>query len=574
MKRVILGGLAALLLASGVWADVITFKDGSVLECKIVDETQQTRRGRTTYYYVVEDENGKRTRIDKSKVAAVYKGKPSWEVRREALEWYEKRSARVKETWSSHAMIGRECKRKKVLNDKMAFHFRRAYEIRKETIKDDMRSREKFAKWLERSLGLFSEARDEWRTVFEYKKEKAGQSADDHYDLAKWCEKHSLYDEALEEYERVLIINPANTRVVKALEKINNLRTTRVNSDFFRQIRDQFKTAAEYVGKVQNKDGSYGADVREAGVQAHRAMSCLCGETMLSQWEFNGIDDPAILKKPPEELEKVIEFLMKASESTKKLRGPDVWGNIWTMQFLTRILRHDRLKRFRDACKAKIKRCIDAMAKMQGPDGGWMYYTFSFKTSATFVTAPMLMNMLDAKEEGVAVPNDMIQKSVAHLKRCKQADSIYMYRTTVRQTVQGSVARSPLCEMALIKAGEGSMSALSLAVDNFFKHRHILEKIKGKRGTHMGTGGTAPYYFMYGHYWTTRAIKMMDKGTMNQHLAKMRDLTLGFQEDDGTFWDWPLTRPHKTYGTALGAMIFYEIATLPRQVTANKKKKR
>jgi hypothetical protein len=101
-------------------------------------------------------------------------------------------------------------------------------------------------------------------------------------------------------------------------------------------------------------------------------------------------------------------------------------------------------------------------------------------------------------------------------------------------------------------------------VENFFKYRHILSAVKGKAGTHMGTGGTAPYYYLFGHYWCARAIKHLDKGMQNGYLAKLRDVLLPDQESDGSIWDFPLPKHHKEYGSAFGGLTMYQIATLEK----------
>lgn len=90
----------------------------------------------------------------------------------------------------------------------------------------------------------------------------------------------------------------------------------------------------------------------------------------------------------------------------------------------------------------------------------------------------------------------------------------------------------------------------------------MIQKIKGQRGTHIGEGRTAPYYYLYGHYWMARAIKALDRPMRNAYLERLRDAILADQEKDGTFWDWPMFRHHRTCGTALGAMCLYQIMHL------------
>jgi hypothetical protein len=293
-------------------------------------------------------------------------------------------------------------------------------------------------------------------------------------------------------------------------------------------------------------------------------MTAIMGMAVLSAWEFEGVEKGQVIKTPPSQAEKVLEYILASEIERKALRGPDVWGNVWSIAFLTRCYKKAQFKDKKEPIRAKIEACIGALTRQMGPDGGWMYYDFAHKTSASFVGQAAINHLLDAKEAGITIPDQIVERASQHLASCKQSAGIFMYRTGVKQTVEGSAARAPGCEMALIRTGKGSKADLAIAVENFFKYRHIIEKIKGKKGTHMGTGGTAPYYFLFGHYWTARAIKELDKGQQGTHQARMRDLILQDQEGDGSFSDWPLTKPHKEYGAAFGALILYELATLRR----------
>jgi tetratricopeptide (TPR) repeat protein len=553
-------GLAAALLWAPLplLADIVSLTDGSVIECKIVEQTVKNNR----QVIVVELETKSRRDIDASQVAWISRGKPSWEERAEALEWYAKAKDRAKETWLSQFTLARDCKRKK-LEDEAAVHFNKAAELRRADAKETIAEREKIARWLEKDCGLFDAAQEEYLWVLgEKRKAVAQEDAQARFSLGQWCEKNSLYGEALTEYEAALQIKPEHASAAKGVERIQKLRDTLVNPAFFRGVKEQLADAATFLTKGQNKDGSFGMDVSEAGVQALRAQTAMSAMSAIAQWEFTAVDRPDISKTAPPEAVKALEWALAAESSPKKLRGPDCWGSIYVLEFLLMCLDKPAFKAFEAKIKAKTQETIASIAAMQAQDGGLVYYEKNMDKSNSFVDAPAIIVLLQAKRAGFDVPKDLLQRMVQHLKSCKQGDGIFMYKTGVRQTVEGSTARAPAAELALLMAGEGSPTAVQVTVDNFFKNRGILEKIKGQPGTHMGTGGTAPYYFLYGHFYATRAIKVLDKGVRTGYLAKMRDLMIGAQDNDGSFSDWPRTKGHKVYGAAFGALTYYHIATV------------
>jgi len=550
--------LAGVFCTLPLFADIVSLTDGSIVECKIVEQT--VKNGKQVL--VVELENKSKRDIDVTQVAWMSKSKPSWEERAENLEWYAKQKDKVKDAWMPQFSLARECKRKK-LDAEAAAHFKKAAELRRADAKDTIAEREKLARWLEKDCGLFDEAQEEYVWVLgEKRKAMAADEPQAHLTLGQWCEKNSLYDEALTEYEAALKLKPELTTATKGVERIQKIRETLVNPAFFRAVKEQLGDAAGFLSKGQNKDGSFGADVSEAGVQALRAETAMSAMASIAQWEFQMVDRPEAGKAVPDEVQKSLDYLLAAECLPKKLRGPDCWGNVYTLEFLLMCLSKAGLKAQEAKIRAKAKEIIAAMAQMLGTDGGLYYYDKNSSKSNSFVDAPAIITLVHAQKAGLEVPKDALTRIIQHLKACKQGDGIFMYKTGVKQTVEGSTARAPASELALLMAGEGSAQAVQVTVDNFFKNRHILEKIKGQMGTHMGTGGTAPYYFLYGHFYATRAIKALDKSVRAGYLTRMRDLMVAAQDDDGSFSDWPRTKGCKVYGAAYGALTYYHIATI------------
>lgn len=558
------------LSATSVRADVISLKDGSVIECKI---TNSSVIKNNQQFIEIENEKKEKKEIPVDQIAAVYKGETSWEARERNMKWYNEQPPKIKavedkgkteEIWKIHASVAKECKRRK-LDEQHLLHAKKAYEVRKTEAKDDMEAHTQMAMWLEKELSLFDEAQDEYRMVYDKKKEKAADKDAEHYNLGKWCETKSLYDESEAEYNKAIELNAKNAMAKQGLDRLRQIREVLVNSVLFRTVKDQMKNAVSYYKTKGNPDGSYGSDVDEAGVQGHRAQASLCGMGLIAQWEFDGADKPEVLKTVPKEIDKCLKFVIGAPEEKKALRGPDVWGNVWSIAFLTMCYKKQQFKAQKDEIKKKIDSCYGALARLQGPDGGWSYYDFAHNTSTAFVTATAINHMHDAKKAGIPIPDQIYQRAVNCLKGCKQSDGIFNYATGTKQTVEGSQGRACCCEMALYQAGQGGKPQIQNAVENFFKYRHILSAVKGKAGTHMGTGGTAPYYYLFGHYWCARAIKQLDKGVQNGYLAKLRDVILPDQESDGCIWDFPLPKYHKEYGSAFGGLILYQIATLESQ---------
>jgi tetratricopeptide (TPR) repeat protein len=412
---------------------------------------------------------------------------------------------------------------------------------------------------------MFGAAREEWRWIYGKKLEEIDkEKAADRVKLGDWARKSGLYDEALKEYEAALAIDPENSRAKKGLQELTKLLEVPVNSQMLRVVKGPMDKAVNFMKKGQNKDGSFGADIRVAGVQGHQGCSALAGLALISQWEFDSLENFRASTEPPKELEQVLKFVLENVANNGKLRGPDAWGPAWRLVFLAKAYSKSGLKKYKGQIEKRTKLTIDELKKIVRSDGGWAYYNF-VKITTTFITAVVALGMEDCRDQKLPFDKGMFDKCISSLMNAKKGASMWTYKVRMGgEAAVGCAGRSSLLEMVMTRAGK-DQGGLQGAMDNFFKHRHLLEAIKGRRGTHIGTGKTAPYYYLFGHYWTTRAIKMLPRNAWGKYLNKMRDIIMKDQESDGSFFDWPMAKAHKSFGSALGALTLYELAIEPRE---------
>jgi tetratricopeptide (TPR) repeat protein len=224
--------LAALLLLSSLGTpDDIIMQNGDVIEGKIDQEaTSKANKGITDQSRMVMvaivDEKGTRKTIPYKDIKYVHPKKTSWDLRKEAEEWYSKQ--KPKDTIGSQESIARQCKSKK-LDDYAQKHYKRAYELKLEEqkAKKELKAEDhiSLAGWCKK-IGLAAEERDQWKAAYLLKKKDFGEeltTAEDCMKLAEWCRKADLTDEAMTLYEEALKIDPANA---VARKTITDLKST------------------------------------------------------------------------------------------------------------------------------------------------------------------------------------------------------------------------------------------------------------------------------------------------------------------------------------------------------------
>lgn len=548
-------GTIVLLCAATLFSDTIALRDGTILDAKVVGKRVRAEG----IAWVIEDEQGVRREILEGEIAWHLATRPPWEARAEAEVWYRWRKIRIEDRWPEHFELAKECRRKR-LYEQAYFHFSRAYEGRKAETGPSIEEREALADWLLKECELPEAAAEEHRAVYRARAAKTPSEARAQFDLGKWCEARRLFDEAEAQYKAALQADPAFEPATAALTELQNLRRARFHPLYHRVMLSAAKKAADFLKGKQNPDGSFGRDLVEAGVMAHRAVTALAGLALLNVWSLGSVERTG---PPPPEIERALRWVLDF-RPRHKLRGPDVWGPIFSLDFLRTCHASRHFATRRAEIREGILRAIEELAKTQGGDGGWMYYDFAKGQSASFVTAAALVNLRAVAREGIPVPDALLTRALGALKRCRLGDANFTYAPGKPLPLEGNAPRSPLCELAMNLAGQSSRSNLRQAVENFFRYRHVIRKIKGKKGTHIGQGLTAPYYYLYDHYWTARAIKLLDRDAERVYLEKMKEAILADQEKDGSFTDWPTYSAHQVAGTSLAILTLYQLASLDR----------
>lgn len=145
--RWILPTLAALLaLPLAASADIIALKDGSIVEGLFKGSTVKNNRP----VVQMELEDGKIRDIPQDDVAWMASAKPSWIIRKENQEWYDKEKAKLeakgdKVKAGDHERIGRDSRRRS-LDAQADEHFTKAYEMKVAEAKDTVAEHESIAK--------------------------------------------------------------------------------------------------------------------------------------------------------------------------------------------------------------------------------------------------------------------------------------------------------------------------------------------------------------------------------------------------------------------------------------------
>lgn len=189
----------------------------------------------------------------------------------------------------------------------------------------------------------------------------------------------------------------------------------------------------------------------------------------------------------------------------------------------------------REDLRDKLTRAVKLIVDTQNDDGGWRYQPQKSDADLS-VTICQVMALRAAKNSGIFVPKETIDKCIDYVKRSQNADGGFMY------TLDGGASefpRSAAGVVALYSAGiyKGTEIENGLAYLNKF----------------LPKAGFSPQeaHFFYGHYYGAQAMWHAGDEHWHAWYPGIRDRLIARQSQDGSW----ISSISKEYGTAMAAII-------------------
>lgn len=347
------------------------------------------------------------------------------------------------------------------------------------------------------------------------------------------------------------------------------------------ELEASIKRGVDYLVGKQNKDGSWGGPTRTKGLNIYAPVpdSHLAFRTGASTLALSGLLDSG--DRRPE----VVAAIEKAEawlfEKLPKLRhlDPTTTYNVWGHAYGLRAIAD--LYEYRKGDEAKLSRLKQLAAKQVGMliktedvNGGWGYLDFNNHTAhfsgipTSFTTATVLLSMKDAEKTfGLFIPEKEVKRGLASINKQRTPDWSFVYSYDHRYRPRyginrpaGSLGRSQVCMAAMRKFGDKRVTDDLL---EHWLHRLCLREgwfdIGRKRPvpheTHFSISG---YFYYYGFYYATECLQMLPDDRQKTYIPHLARHIMSKQENDGSWWDYPLYDYHQPYGTG------YALTTLSR----------
>jgi hypothetical protein len=189
----------------------------------------------------------------------------------------------------------------------------------------------------------------------------------------------------------------------------------------------------------------------------------------------------------------------------------------------------------RSDLREKLAKAVKLIVDTQNTEGGWRYKP-ERRDADISVTICQIMALRAARNAGIEVPRETVERCIDYVKRSQNADGGFMY---MLQGTGSEFPRSAAGVVALYSAGVYEGDEIRKGLDYLMEH--LPQSDAYSRGSH----------YFYGQYYAVQA--MWHAGGENWHrwYPAIRDALLARQGDEGEWMDDICPE----YGTAMACII-------------------
>ena len=314
---------------------------------------------------------------------------------------------------------------------------------------------------------------------------------------------------------------------------------------FTAELHEAVDRGFAFLAAQQNRDGSFGTDDEDRA--PHIGVTALAGLAHLAAGHLPG--------RGPEgrASERTLEAVLAAMNPesglivTDRTLSQPMYSHAFATLYLAQaygVTREERVG-------AALRRAVDRIVASQNPEGGWRYFPGSTDADLS-VTACQISALRAARNAGVAIPPETIDRALAYVLACRRPDGSFRYQVSFGHA---SFHLSAAAVTALHQLGLGDRAEAEAGfewIGAFFPAGE-----KPVRG-----------HFLYGQLYALQAAYYESADapaapgaspsgdpradTFDRWAVRVRDHLLERQREDGAFDEPPVG---DLYGTAMALLV-------------------
>jgi hypothetical protein len=293
------------------------------------------------------------------------------------------------------------------------------------------------------------------------------------------------------------------------------------------QTEQAIRQGLDYLSSRQERDGSFGSE----GYRRNVAVVSLAGLAFLANGSATGRGPYG------RNVGQCLSFVVEHADESGFINAPDgsSHGPMYGHGFATLFLAEAYGMQPDPAVREKLVKAVKLIINTQNDEGGWRYQP-ERRDADISVTICQVMALRAARNAGIYVGNDTIDRCTDYVKRCQNADGGFAYML-------------PGGESAFPRTAAGIVALYSAGIYEGDEVRRGLEYLQ----QHMPKAAVpaAESHFFYGHYYAVQATWQAGGDTWRRWYPAVRDILLERRGKDGAWFDQICPE----YGTAMACLI-------------------
>jgi hypothetical protein len=299
------------------------------------------------------------------------------------------------------------------------------------------------------------------------------------------------------------------------------------------ELDDAVSRGLAYLVTEQGDDGAFGSGRFGKNV----AVTALAGIALLADGNLPGRGEYS------RNVEKALEFILSTSTETGLLAADSTNGPMYGHGFATLFLgevygmtQGGGETRLSARTHEALIKAVQLIERSQNNEGGWRYNPVPFDADVS-VTICQIMALRSARNAGIEVPKETIDRAVEYVRQCQNSDGGFRYQLS---NGFSAFPRSAAGVASLYYAGIYKDDALDKGV------KYLLDTgLPGK------DQNAAAHYF-YGHYYAVQSMYLAGGDAWATWWPHVRTELLARQTKSGS-WEDPSVGP--AYGTSMALIV-------------------
>jgi hypothetical protein len=188
---------------------------------------------------------------------------------------------------------------------------------------------------------------------------------------------------------------------------------------------------------------------------------------------------------------------------------------------------------------------VKKLAGTQNAAGWWAH-----EYPNPFCTAAVMQALAMAKKAGARGIDPLLERACGALQSTRGKNGRQAYQAPMRPSgAKDSMARSAMCEGALMMAGRAGAGEVEAALGEYWEHLNRLQAVRVC--DFHADGELGGFFYWHGVFHASEAAMLLE--SRREHMKKFRAQVLAIPEIDGSFID--SHELGKCYGTAMALLV-------------------